>query len=259
MSLYVYCLCEGLRWEAFEGLAGVGGRRVRVFEVGRLSAVLSELEDERVEVTRENISAHNHVNARVLSEVTPLPFRFGTRASETGLAEYVAANESALLSSLARVRGCVEMSVKIKWDVEERAGSFAEGKGQKAEGKSVEAEGAETGGVAGVGGAGREGGGSGTAFLLAKRREVLGDESRRRRAEEIAAWLASAVSPLARESAVRVSPSEALVVRASHLVGRERVAEYRGRVRSLREERSGLRFLTSGPWPPYSFAQIERR
>lgn len=59
---------------------------------------------------------------------------------------------------------------------------------------------------------------------------------------------------MARDSRVTVNPSGALVVRAAHLVERGHVEEYRARVQLMGEERAGaLRFLTSGPWPPYSF------
>jgi hypothetical protein len=53
---------------------------------------------------------------------------------------------------------------------------------------------------------------------------------------------------------VRVSPEGSLVVRAAHLVVRERVEEYRERLRAAGDERRELRLLTSGPWPPYSFS-----
>jgi len=247
MSLYVYCLSDESDAAAFEGLAGVGGAAVRVLSLGRVAAVVSEFEDESVAVTGENVRAHNRVNSQLLAALTPLPFRFGTRAAASRLAEYVASNEEALVASLARVRGCVEMGVKIRDALEK-----AKGKRQKAKDESE-----ETAGEDALGGSAR--GGSGTAFLLAKRREILGDESARLRAEELAAWLASGVAGAARESAVRVNPSDAIVVRAAHLVERARVEEYRGRVRSLSEERRGLQFLTSGPWPPYSFSDIERR
>jgi hypothetical protein len=55
---------------------------------------------------------------------------------------------------------------------------------------------------------------------------------------------------------VRLSPSEAISVRAAHLVERERVAEYRTRLRALAAERRDVRLLTSGPWPPYSFSEM---
>lgn len=235
MSLYVYCLGDGLSGAAFESLAGVGGARVRVLALGGLSAVVSEPGDEPVTVNEENLLAHNRVNAAALAVTTPLPCRFGTRAAPERLAEYVSANASALSSALARVRGCVEMSVKLM----EKAKSNA----QKA---TVESD------TEGLGGAT----GAGTAFLLKKRREFLGAEDARRRAEEATAWLASGVGELAREADARLSPPEAIFVRAAHLVERERVADYRARLRALAAERRDLSLLTSGPWPPYSFSEI---
>jgi hypothetical protein len=91
---------------------------------------------------------------------------------------------------------------------------------------------------------------------LKKRRELMGEEGARRRAEEAAAWLAGGLKGLARETAERLSPSEAIIVRAAHLVERGRAAEYRARLRTLAAGRQDLRLLTSGPWPPYSFSEV---
>ncbi len=242
MSLYVYCLGDELPGDAFEGLTGVGGAPVRLLKLGPLAAVVSEAGEEPVAVTEENLLAHNRVNAAALAASTPLPFRFGTRAAPERLADYAASNEAALAAALARVRGCVEMSVKLLEKAEGGGKPEADGAGR---GAGVDEAAAAVG--------------RGTAFLLRKRREVLGEEEARRRAEELAAWLASGVGELARESAVRVSPSEAIVVRAAHLVERARVGEYRERLRGLGAARAGTRLLTSGPWPPYSFGGISEQ
>lgn len=236
MSLYVYCLGDDLSGAALEGLTGVGGARVRVLALGSLAAVVSEPRDADVAANEENLLAHNRVNAAALAVTTPIPCRFGTRAAPERLADYVSANAAALSSALARVRGCVEMSVKLM---------------SKAEGTGPETE-VESDADAAVGAAG-----AGTAFLLKKRREILGEEGARRRAEEAAAWLKAGVGELSREADARLSPSEAIFVRAAHLVERERVAEYRTRLRALAAARRDLRLLTSGPWPPYSFSDIE--
>lgn len=232
MSLYVYCLGGDLSGAALEGLLGVGGARVRVLALDGLAAVVSEPGDGAVAANEENLLAHNRVNAAVLAFTTPLPCRFGTRSAPERLADYVSTNKAALSSALARVRGCVEMSVKLM--------EKAKGAGQEA---TVESD---SEGLVGAG----------TAFLLKKRREILGEEGARRRAEEAAAWLASGAGELAREADTRLSPSEAIFVRAAHLVERERVAEYRARLRALAAERRDLRLLTSGPWPPYSFSDV---
>jgi hypothetical protein len=241
MSLYVYCLGEELAGVSLEDLSGVGGARVRLSEFGRLAAVVSDSDVESVAVTAENLRAHNLVNARVLARTTPLPFRFGTLADASHLSDYIKTNESALVVALERVRGRVEMCVKIRWEREK-----AEGKRQKAKVGSEETE------------VDAERVGSGTAFLLAKQREIMGDDALRQSADEIASWLDACMSSLVRESAVRVSPSEAIVVRASHLVERECIEAYRTSVRACGIERSWLQFLTSGPWPPYSFSELRR-
>lgn len=236
MRFYVYCLCDELADAPLEELTGVGGARVRLLPFGGLSAVASEFEGERAAVTRENLLAHNRVNAHVLARVTPLPFRFGTLTDEARLSSYVASNESALAEGFARVRGCVEMGLKI------RLGGAA-ATGAKESAVKVEESGAtEPLSV-----------GKGTAFLLEKRREILGEEAFKARAEAAAARVAECVAGVARESDVRLSPEGPIVLRASHMVLRESVSEYRARVRTLGAGLGGMHLLASGPWPPYSF------
>jgi hypothetical protein len=243
MILYVYCVGDELSESAFEGTAGVGGARVRVLSLtDGLSAVVSEAPAEPVAATEENLLAHNRVNAAALAATTPLPFRFGTRAAPERLAEYAASNEAALAAALARVRGGVEMGVKLMSKAEDA------GQGVKVKSDGETADGAESAAV-----------GRGTAFLLKKRREALGGEEARLRAEGLAAWLAEGVAGLARESNVRVRPSEAIVVRAAHLVERVRVGEYRERLRGLRAARTDVRLLSSGPWPPYGFSDVTKQ
>jgi hypothetical protein len=242
MKFYVYCLSDEAEALPSEWPEGVGGARARALEVGGAAsfvAVVSEFEGERAVVTRESLRAHNRVNAQVLARTTPLPFRFGTLADEARLRAYVAANEVALREALARVRGCVEMGVKIRLGESARVG-------EKESASEVEEVGASK--EAGAGGVGR-----GTEFLLAKRREILGDEALRARAEGVASRLAACVEGMARESVVRLSPEGPIVVRASHLVGRADVSEYRARARSFGASLEGLHVLASGPWPPYSF------
>lgn len=238
MKFYVYCLSDELDGASVEGLAGVGGAPVRLLAFGEASpvvAVLSEFEGASAAVTRENLLAHNRVNAHVLARVTPLPFRFGTLADAARLSAYVAANGTTLAEAFARVRGCVEMGVKVRLGESAKVGAEE----SAADAEVVDDE------AAGVG--------RGTAFLLAKRREILGGETLKARAEEVAAHLDACVGGLARESDVRMSPEGPIVLRASHLVAREDAAEYRARARELGARLERLHLLASGPWPPYSF------
>ena len=183
MRLYAYCLSEEATPETLEGVAGVDGVRPRLIRKGALALVVSEFEGERVAVTRENVRAHGRVIASVMRQATPLPFRFGTVAAEERLGNYLRTHEGALRASLVRVRGCVEMSVKIIWD----AGAVR---------REVEEIGEEARAV---------GVGRGAAFLAAKQRELSGDEKLKERAEALAARLEARVADVVRESSVSVS------------------------------------------------------
>ena len=62
---------------------------------------------------------------------------------------------------------------------------------------------------------------------------------------------------LVRDEHVTVRPSERLLLAAAHLVERVNIQKYRARVAEARQNRPELHFLVSGPWPPYTFANIE--
>jgi Gas vesicle synthesis protein GvpL/GvpF len=223
MKLYVYCLAEKIDAPAAP-VAGISGAKVEIVDVEGFSLLVSELEDEQAPVTRENALAHDGVIRSVLGQTTPLPFRFGTLTTEKELANYLGARRPTIESRLKLVSGCVEMSVKIISNTK-RTDSGVENRDL----------------------------GPGAMFLEKKRREVLGSEE----AKEVADWLQNEVAGFVREEQVSLCPTEKLIVAAAHLVERERLADYRGSVGNARKLRQELHFLVSGPWPPYSFSNID--
>jgi hypothetical protein len=238
MNFYAYCLSDEVTGAMIESAGGVEGAGApRLIQYGEIRAVVGEFEAESVSVTRENVFAHERVIGHVLAHTTPLPFRFGTVVSAAQLESYIDSQREFLRSQLARVRGCVEMSVKVIWNVEAVRHETMTG-GEKRDDASDES-----------------GGGRGAAFLAKKRREILGDETLKARAEDIVAWLEGHLGEAVRERELRVRPMESLVVAAAHLVERGRLEEYQERLRLARHERDDLHFLTSGPWPPYSFSK----
>ncbi|HEU0252662.1 MAG TPA: GvpL/GvpF family gas vesicle protein [Pyrinomonadaceae bacterium] len=229
MKLYVYCVAEGVESIA-ETVRGVSNAPVRLLNIEGLAVLVSNLEADTVPVNRENVLAHAAVVRSVMDSTTPLPFRFGTFVSEAQLRSYLETRKPALETKLAHVRDCVEMSVKIIWEL------------------TTEVPGEQQPLAAQV---------TGTAFLAEKRREILGDERRSAAAKEISTWLHQSLSGLTRDEQVTVRPNEKLVVAASHLVERPRVKQYQDKVAEVHESRPDLHFLLSGPWPPYSFVNIE--
>jgi hypothetical protein len=235
MKLYLYCLSDDEKVTSVEETPGLGRAYARAVDFGNIKAVVSDAESHPVKVTRENVLAHERVIDRVMLVTTPLPFRFGAVVTAEQLQSYVESNEARLRALLDRVRGAVEMGVKIICD-KEAAGR-----------QGAQTSTRETGTAAGPG----------LAFLLAKQREIAVERELKDRAEEIARWLDRGVAGLVRESVVSAQPAGRIAVSAAFLVERGRLDEYRGRVSQLGRERNDLRFLTSGAWPPYSFTNLD--
>ena len=228
MKLYVYCLVEGIDSIA-QTTQGVSDAPVRFLAIDKLSALVSDHDVDAIPVTRENVLAHAGVVRSVLDVTTPLPVRFGTLVTEAQLKSYVAARRPALEAKLAHVRDCVEMSVKILWDAPQK----------ELDPESVTTQGA------------------GTAFLVEKRRELRGDEHQTAEAREISAWLHQTVDGFTRDEQITVRAAEKVLLAASHLVERLKLSPYQEKVAEARISRPNLHFLLSGPWPPYSFVNIE--
>jgi Gas vesicle synthesis protein GvpL/GvpF len=101
-------------------------------------------------------------------------------------------------------------------------------------------------------------GGPGTAFLLEKRREIRRDEAGAAQKGQLSAWLREKLGDLIKEEKISITTSETVILaRADHLISRADVQEYRTKMAKAVEERPEIRFMVSGPWPPYSFANIE--
>jgi hypothetical protein len=228
MKLYVYCLAEKKIDTLPTRVSGISGANVEVIEVEGLSLLVSRFDGESALVTRENVLAHDGVVRSVLNETTPLPFRFGSVVTEQSLASFIRTHRKNLKAKLAEVYGCLEMSVKIIWDTDEKKpGSITDDLGP------------------------------GAAFLLQKQREILGGERRAEKAREVSVWLSSELEGLVRQEELSLCPTEKLIVAAAHLVDREEITKYRERLANVRKTRPELHFLVSGPWPPYTFSNIE--
>ena len=228
MKLYVYCVSEAI--DEAKILHGIGGVPVRQLKNGNLSVFVSALAGDTVTVNRENAVAHAAVIQNVLRHTTPLPFLFRTVVSEAQLDSYLTARREALESKLELVRDCVEMSVKI---ISGRDATQESPRDEAAEDKP------------------------GTSFLSEKRREILGSEARAAEAKRVAAWLESRVGELVKETRVNTNRTAKLLLAAAHLVSRDMVEQYRVLLDEARHERPELHFLISGPWAPYSFANID--
>lgn len=226
MKLYAYCLCAGLD-TIDNSISGVSGAAVRVLKIGDVSVLVSDCE--AVPATQENMLAHAAVVRSVSTRTTPMPFRFGTLATEQQLQSFITSNKIAIANKLAHLRGCVEMDLKTTWQSSASAPSEPDPEA-----------------------------GPGTAFLREKRLKLLGDELPAAERAELSAFLRTELGSLIKDEKIGVLPSgKPGLAKVFHLVESSKIKEYKEKVQKIREKRPELQLEVSGPWPPYSFANIE--
>lgn len=178
------------------------------------------------EVGPEAIRSHHEVVSQAWrSAPACLPVRFGQWFPDRSTLEgKVEGRREELEDALARVAGAGEHGVRV---VERRATE----------------EGSRVGRAS-----------SGRAYLEALRERVRREEARARRAHALGAEVEEALGDVLRARRIDLLPAGQGLASLSHLVPAGRETEYRRRLSALGEGHGELRFLTGGPWPPYSFA-----
>jgi len=231
MPTYVYCLLTASREPRSGTPHGLDGAPVRVVHVGPVDVVASDVAHRSPTPSIERVRAHDSVVRWALERQTPLPARFGqTFADDAAVMEAVRVRQLAFTAALERVRGLVEMTVRVKTSVD----AGGDGPMMRTEGLS-----------------GRD--------YLARLRE---------RQRSVRAWeedaiflqrrVADRVRAVVRAEAQSIPTRPVRSLAISHLVERDLVRRYREELGILAESDPTLHLRISGPWAPYSFADVAR-
>lgn len=224
MGFHLYCVTRGDHEP--ENLRGIGGAVVTAIRAGDL-AVWATAADAAPRASLEAVRSHNAVVEAAQQQHTPVPLRFGQwLRDEPAVRDRLAERAADWRSQLADFAGTAEYGVRVV------------DRGMSPPAQDVRP--ASTG--------------TGRAYLEA----LAGRENERTRriaaGQEIAAAIEQALGATVLRS--RVDPLDTAHGLASiaHLVRHGDADAYRAALAAAITERPELHFLTSGPWPPYSFA-----
>ncbi len=210
LPLLLYCLAE---CSVDTRLTGIGGAPVESLEEGGLRcfySTVSELPVADGKAFRERALEFHAAVQAVLKLGAVIPFRFPTILhTEDELRQYLASHAAAQLSDLQRLRGRVQMEVRIRPDT-----AFPQSP-------------------------------SGAEYMRAKAEQT-------RALNVHAAAVSDAVGELVDEWRTR---NDIHGLRFFALIGREQVAAFEQRVRSLSPV-VGAAIIVSGPWPPTEFTDV---
>lgn len=201
-----------------------------------VSTALSSLE-------AANVWRHEVIVEALMSDRTVLPVRFGTAlADEDALQSVLKTQYAGFIANMKRVYGRVELSVQVLWDGEEQGSKGAGERGSESEEYPTPSA-LQPSSLKGCG----------CAYMLARLTEEQRDLAWRQRAETLADEISRPLKRLAAENTHQVLVTPRLLLKAAYLVARERVAIFREEINNLSPAYPTLRFLCTGPWPPYNF------
>jgi hypothetical protein len=212
--IHLYAVVDGLaELPPVAGLADAPLERLRVED---LDVVVSDAPTAAPEQSEEAVLRH----ALVVEELMPrstavLPGRLGQDfADADALAQAVHADAESLRAGLRRVRGCVELGLRVL-------------RPERAPAAEPPLAGAQ--------------------YMRAR----LAEESE---LERLAVEIHEPLARLARASSRRAAPAPSVLVESAYLVQLDRVEPFRDELARLESSRPELAFVCTGPWPPYSFA-----
>ncbi|MBF6297186.1 GvpL/GvpF family gas vesicle protein [Nocardia amamiensis] len=242
--------------EELGGITGVAGEPVRAVLSDGLAAVIGTvpLEVFGEQPLRRNLEdldwleatarAHDAVVSAVVRRGPAVPLRLATVfLDEDRVREMLDDRRADFDAALTLVSGRTEWGVKAYGDRAALVSAVADAASRDAGG----------------------GKGSGAAYLARRRAQLAAQETVERdaalRADEIHARLVRHAAAGRRQAVTDPALSgrrEWMVLNGTYLVDDERADDFAAMVDELGKEFAGIRLELTGPWPPYSFAGVER-
>jgi hypothetical protein len=226
--IWVYGICDrpDLPLPRRRGLAQAPLDSVRA---DALLAVISRHVHPPSEPALDSLWVHERVVERLMAERAVLPMRFGSKVDDDeALTAVLEVRQRAFLAALDRVRGRVELGVRV---LRSSAGG---------NGSAMAAVPAATPPA------------TGRDYLLGKLQEG-------KRVDKTAAAIHDPLAALAVDSRRQPQRSADELLRASYLVERGGIARFRSAVDRLQTAHPGAAILCTGPWPTYSFVEDPTR
>lgn len=235
--IYLYAICDQLT-ALPDAVRGVDLAPLTALRHQGLSAVVSAIDHQNIAPSPQRLWQHERVVEMLMNKHAVLPALFATVFdTEQDIVHQLQANQAQYESNLERVRGCVELGLRVLRMVEPPILKEASDKDGIPCPDLIASE------------------RNGRTFELARRAAEMQRDALRRRDESLGEILNRSLSECAIDHVFRVETETGTVLKASYLVERRCLPEMQATVHRLRETYKNLHFLCTGPWPPYHFVQ----
>ena len=241
MRIYTYGIIDSnvSIVESISGLEGVGVYNLSYRDIG---VVASKLINQIKEINRNDVLKHEEVVERLMDNFTVLPVRFFTTFNQEEevlvmLKEYY----QDFKENLRHLRNKVEFGIRVIWPSETIKNRIIEAS------KRCHADVTITNSS------------PGGSFVKQKFEKYKIDKEFAEEASRCIIVVDDYFNRIAGEKKLQKLVSEDLLLNAAYLVEKEKQNEFKQAFEELRSAPSDLRYLFSGPWPPYNFINLSKK
>jgi hypothetical protein len=240
---YVYCIIEAPDERLSFGSIGIGERNDRVYTIhnGGLAAVVSDTPVKVYDPTRENALTHEHVIEAVMKDHTVIPMSFGTVfRTEEDVIEFLKDTADALHDVLDKMKGKIEFGLKVNWEPESVLREVEE---ENEEIRRLKEE-IQANRLA-------------STYFARMQLGRLVEQAMTTKSESYVRSIYDHLRDCATASRHNKPIGDKMILNAAFLVERDLAEQFDLRVQEIAREYDGrLRFVYTGPWPPYNFVNI---
>jgi hypothetical protein len=238
----VYCIIEADSQRSF-GNIGIGGRGDEVYTIhyGGLAAVVSDTPVMVYDPTRENALTFEHVNETVMKEFTVIPMSFGSVfRTEEDVVEFLKDTADALRDVLQKMKDKIEFGLKVNWTPETVLREVEEENEDIRRLKEEILSNRQT-----------------STYFARMQLGRLVEHAMTEKSDSFVREIYDHLRDCAIASRHNKPIGDKMILNAAFLVERSKATAFDQRVQEIAQRYEGkLRFLYTGPWPPYNFVNI---
>jgi hypothetical protein len=225
---YVYCLtCNNLSFT--DSLpSGLGGAKVYKVAFDGITALVNDVEQCELEGNIQHAITHQEVvNAALELYSSVIPCRFGTLfPSNSNILVFLKKHHNLLNEYLTRLEGKVEMGIKTTFNHKDKTEYTKKTN-------------------------------TGTGYLLRKMEELDDIRKLEQEADEFTEKLNQVMYTLWSDVKVQKQFKErTLLLSICYLVAKSNIPDFKEKYQEFKTRNPDVKLLYTGPWPPYTFANI---
>lgn len=241
MKIYTYGIINSndILDEAIKGLQAKFVYNIPYHDIG---IVASDLIGQIQDITKEHVLEHERVIERLMEKFSILPMRFLTVFdSKADIISMMRDYHRDFRDNLDRLRNKVEFGIKVLWagdKIKERIVNLYDRTNNQV---SISDD------------------SPAKNYIMDKFKNYKIERAFEEEADRCIKGVDKFFSKLVVEKKLEKLKTENLLLNASYLVDKEKQADFKKAFERLITSRNGLKYLLSGPWPPYNFIIITRK